>query len=487
MTNNTPTAADYAARAKTKIVATLGPASRGLECITALVKAGVDVFRINTAHGKVADYEQHLADIAAACEETRQTVAVLVDLAGPKIRLLELPGGSIDCQAGQTFRFVRGDGPSTATELATTLPTLVDDLQPGDRIMLADGAVSMKVESTTESYAECSVIQPGVIRSRQGVNLPGVKLRVPAMTERDREFAIWAAKQTVDYVSLSFVRKAAEVIDLSNLLIANGSEARVCAKIEKPEALENLDEIVDASGAVMVARGDLGVETDLAEMAAVQKKIISVCNQRQTPVIVATQMLDSMQHSRYPTRAEATDVTNAILDGADACMLSGETAVGEYPVESVAMMERIALSAEKLLGTRRMSRDSAGERRPPGLHPMTQAVVHGAGEIVRGVDARLVVTASHSGATALALSNLRLNVPILGVSDREDTVRRMNLYWGVRPMSDVPVDSMLELGRRVAAWGKECGTLSRGDHIVLVRGTHFGTDVHNTLVVHEVA
>lgn len=482
----TLSAADYAARAKTKIVATLGPASAGRQQIVALVTAGVDVFRINTAHGTQAEYEQHLQDIAAACQETGQSVATLVDLSGPKIRLSELPGGSINCEEGAPFRFVRGDAASTETDLTTTLPSLVDDLQSGDRIMLADGAVSMEVEETTADYARCRVLQPGVIRSRQGVNLPGVKLSVPAMTDKDRKYALWAAKQPVDYVSLSFVRRAEEVADLANLLIANGSEARVCAKIEKPEALDNLEAIVDAAGAVMVARGDLGVETDLAEMAVVQKRVIDVCNQRQTPVIVATQMLDSMQHSRYPTRAEATDVTNAILDGADACMLSGETAVGEYPVETVAMMERIALSAEKHLSESDRVRPATVGRRPPGLHPMTQAVVQGAAEIVRGVNAKLVVTASHSGATALALSNLRLRVPILGVSDLEDTVKRMNLYWGVRPMADVPVDSMLELGRRVAVWGKKCGTLVRGDHIVLVRGTHFGADVHNTLVVHEV-
>ncbi|MDA7977536.1 MAG: pyruvate kinase [Pirellulales bacterium] len=482
-----PSAATYASRAATKIVATLGPASSGSERIIQMVQAGVDVFRINTAHGSSEEYEQHLADIKAARKATGQMVAVLVDLAGPKIRLQDLPDGAVHCREGAEFTFVRGENPpQTKTELTTTLPTLVDDLQVGDRIMLADGAVSMQVVETGEDLARCRVLQPGIIRSRQGVNLPGVKLSVPAMTDADREFAIWAARRPVDYVSLSFVRQAAEVSDLANLLIAHGSEARVCAKIEKPEALENLSAIVDAAGIVMVARGDLGVETDLAEMAVVQKQIIAICNQRQTPVIVATQMLDSMQHSRYPTRAEATDVTNAILDGADACMLSGETAIGEYPVETVAMMERIALAAEKMLASSEITRTFHDQHRPLGLHPLTHAVVHGVAEIVQRLDAKLVIAASHSGATALALSNLRMSVPILGVSDREDTLRRMNLYWGVRPMSGMPLDSVRKLGSLVADWGNECGTLSPGDHIVLVRGTHFGPDVHNTLVVHEV-
>lgn len=480
------TASEYTSRAKTKIVATLGPASSGVERVTALVEAGVDVFRINTAHGTPHDFERFLADIASARKATGQPVSVLVDLSGPKIRLRELPGDALNCEAGAEFRFVRGEGPCTETDLTTTLPSLVDDLSLDDRVMLADGAVSMKVIEATKDYARCRVMQPGLIRSRQGVNLPGVKLSVPAMTEIDREYALWAARQPIDYVSLSFVRRAEEVADLANLLIANGSEARVCAKIEKPEALENLQEIVDAAGAVMVARGDLGVETDLAEMAAVQKRIIAMCNRRQTPVIVATQMLDSMQHSRYPTRAEATDVTNAILDGADACMLSGETAIGEYPVETVAMMERIAISAERYLSECK-KKVAWSERRPPGLHPMTQAVVHGVAEIVRRLDAKLVVAVSHSGATVLALSNHRLNVPVVGVSDREDTLRRMNLYWGVRPLAVMSGSSVSELCRFVVNWGKECGTLRQGDHIVLVRGTHFGPDTHNTLVVHEVA
>ena len=332
---------------RTKIVATIGPACREEESLRGLVEAGVAVFRLNMAHGSIPEHQESLDRIRRVSDGLGRPVGVLVDLAGPKIRLGELPGGAIECAEGSEFRFIRGSETQQPDEFVTTYATLLDELTVGDAVMLADGTISLIVEECTPTFARCRVVQPGLVRSRQGVNLPGVKLSVAAMSAADWQHAEWAAGAGADFVSLSFVRSAVEVKLLKELLRTRGSVARVVAKIEKREAIDNLESIVDAADVVMVARGDLGVEIDVASMPMVQKQIIRVCQRYQKPVIVATQMLDSMQHSRRPTRAETTDVANAILDGADACMLSGETAIGEHPRLVVEMMRRIASATEQ--------------------------------------------------------------------------------------------------------------------------------------------
>ncbi|MCX7670983.1 MAG: pyruvate kinase, partial [Anaerolineae bacterium] len=322
----------------TKIVATVGPACEGVEKLGELIAAGVDVFRINTAHGSRQDHERLLGQIREAGRRAAMPVAVLADLAGPKIRLGELPGGSHALAVGDRVRFVRGTTSPASGEWTTTYAPLTDELRAGDRVVLADGMAALIVEQVDPRGAVCRVVQSGVVRSRQGVNLPGAKLSVPAMNDQDRDNAAWAASQGVDFVGLSFVRTAADVEELRTLLGQHGAETQIIAKIEKPEAVENFDSLIAAADGIMVARGDLGVEIDIALVPMIQKRIIRACRRARKPVIVATQMLDSMQHSRLPTRAEATDVANAILDGADACMLSGETAIGEYPREAVEMM-----------------------------------------------------------------------------------------------------------------------------------------------------
>jgi len=339
-------------RSRTKVVATVGPACSRADQLAELVEVGVDVFRLNMAHGSLGEHAELIETIRQVSEELSRPVAILVDLAGPKIRLGELAGGEIECAEGAEFRFIRGDLAKEPNELVSTYAKLVDELEVGNRVMLADGTVSMLVEERDPDFARCRVVQSGVIRSRQGINLPGTKLSVPGMTKRDCQHAVWAAESGVDFVSLSFVRSAGDVQALQAMLRACGSQAKVIAKIEKPEALEHLEEIIDAADGAMVARGDLGVEIDIARVPLAQKRIIAMCNAMQKPVITATQMLDSMQHSRFPTRAEATDVANAILDGTDACMLSGETAIGEYPRQTVEMMRRIALETEQLFQER---------------------------------------------------------------------------------------------------------------------------------------
>lgn len=469
---------------RTKIVATLGPASSREDQLVELILAGADVFRLNMAHGDRQEHEGRLAAVRAASREVGHPVGVLVDLAGPKIRLGELPGGELQLNAGDVVRFVRGDEPREPGDLVTTYEPLVDELSAGDRVMLADGTVSLAVDSTSTDAATCHVVQPGLLRSRQGVNLPGVKLSAPALGERDRDNAAWAARAGVDFVSLSFVRKPEELEELRSLLKSEGSEALVVAKMEKPEAVERMEAIVEAADAVMVARGDLGVEIDIAEVALVQKRIVAECHRRRKPVIIATQMLDSMQHSRIPTRAEVTDVANAVLDGADACMLSGETAVGQNPRLCVEMMHRIALVTEPLLRDRPHGEEPNLAAR--AVNPITEATVHAAGHLAEELGAKLVVVASASGATALALAKHRHTVATVGVSLHEPTLRRMCLYWGVIPLPGVASTDGPTVVRHATEWGQRHYGLTRGDRVVLLTGTGMAASAHNGIVVHQV-
>ncbi len=490
---------------RTKIVATIGPACREESDLRGLVEAGVDVFRLNMAHGSVSEHQESLDRIRRVSNALARPVGVLVDLAGPKIRLGELPNGAVECRMGGEIRFIRGTQTDRPEEFVTSYSALIDELSVGDSVMLVDGTVSLVVEERTADWARCRVVQPGLVRSRQGVNLPGVKLSAAAMSQADWQHAEWAANAGADFVSLSFVRSAVEVKLLKELLRTRGSLARVVAKIEKREALDNLEDIVEAADVVMVARGDLGVEIDVASMPMVQKRIIRVCQRYQKPVIVATQMLDSMQHSRRPTRAETTDVANAILDGADACMLSGETAIGKHPRLVVEMMRRIASATEEqyvedrtayvnnqLSQGRTPSTHSVQDFLPApdflveGLHPITQAVVDGASRIAADLNAKLFVVASRSGVTAIARSKRRGAVPTIGISDNPATLQQMTLYWGVTPLAAVASTDINGLLEQVTAWGLREGKLARGDRILLVAGIGFGTGGHNMALVHEV-
>ena len=479
-----PSQSDFRRPSQTKIVATVGPATTGVGKLTELIEAGVDVFRVNMAHGDRAEHQERVDTIRKAAGEVGQPVAILADLAGPKIRLGELPDGQLQCNMGDELRFVRGDSPPGPGELTTTYGLLVDELAVDDPVMLADGTVGLSVVACDGQSALCRVVQPGVIRSRQGVNLPGVTLSIPTLGEVDRQNAVWAVQTGVDFLGLSFVRSADEVLDLKSLIRSKDSTTQVIAKIEKPEALERLDEILAAADGIMVARGDLGVEIDIAKMAVVQKKIVAACGRAQKPVIIATQMLDSMQRSRLPTRAEATDVANAILDGADACMLSGETAIGRYPVEAVQMMHRIALATEPLC--RRCASAELCDAIGEGVNQITRVAARAAGQMAEELGAKMVVVASASGKTALSLSKNRNFVPTIGVSRLDSTLRRMCLYWGVIPLPDWPVDDGSRLLGYVVNWGRQTGQLTTSDRVILLTGTHVTDEGHNTIVVHEV-
>lgn len=467
----------------TKIVATVGPASSGVERLMELIHAGVDVFRVNTAHGDREEHEQRLADIRAASRQAGVPVAILVDLAGPKMRLGELPGGQVDLNIDDRVRFVRGAASTFPGQLTSTYERLIDELDAGDRVLLADGIVSLVVEQADSGSATCRVVQGGTIRSRQGINLPGVKLSVPALSDRDRDNALWAAGEGIDFISLSFVRRAEDVTELRSLVAPHRSSAQLIAKIEKPEALDNLEAIVAAADGVMVARGDLGVEIDIAGIAMVQKRIISACHRARKPVIVATQMLDSMHRSRLPTRAEATDVANAILDGADACMLSGETAIGEYPRLAVEMMHRIATATEAAAHAH--CDMPSVDFKAAGINPITECTSHAALHIAEDLKAKMIVVATASGQTALSLSKYRSFVPTVGVSESEATLRRMCLYWGVVPLSGAPTDDASRLGQHIIDRGRAAGYLGSGDRVVLISGTGLKSSRHNMIVVQQ--
>lgn len=471
-------------RARTKIVATVGPACSSVEQLSQLIAAGVDVFRMNMAHGNEEQHERMLANIRSAASQQDRPIGILADLAGPKIRLGQLVDDPLDCPIDAELDFVTGIAPTAPTELTTNYDQFIDELSEGDRVLLADGTVGLKVVGKTSDRVQCKVYAPGILRSRQGINLPGVKLSVPSITEKDRVNLVWAAKKCVDFVSLSFVRSPEEIRELKEMLRELGCNALTISKIEKPEALACLDEIVLASDGVMVARGDLGVEIEIEETPVEQKRIIDTCTKYRRPVIVATQMLDSMQQSRRPTRAEASDVANAILDGADACMLSGETAIGKYPRESVQTMNRIMQSTERLMEDRDARRADLDPSEAV-VHPVTEAVVFGAAKIAERLGAKTVAVYTNSGRTALAKAKQRDLIRTIAVSPNEEILRQMCLFWGIEPVSGAPGDGDA-LGDFIGDWGKSHGVLSTGDLIVLMASGDFRTAAHNRVVVHQV-
>lgn len=469
--------------ARTKIVATVGPSCNTPEMLAKLIEAGVSVFRINTAHGSEELRSQWLANIREASKAVGRIVGVLVDLAGPKIRLGELFEDPTECQTGDVFRIVPGEKTNARDVLTSNYAPLTSELSVGDLVMLADGTVTLTVTAKKGNEVHARVVQAGTIRSRQGINLPGVKLGVASLTEADMANALWAAKNDLDFVSLSFVRKPVDVLLLRELLRSHGSSAAVIAKIEKPEALEQLTEIVAASDGVMVARGDLGVEIDVAEIAAVQKRIVRECQRLGKPVIVATQMLDSMHHNRRPTRAEATDVANAILDGADACMLSGETAIGEFPVEVVQTMTRIMQATEPLLTT---SEYRLVDCEATDVHPITAAAVRGGAIMAAQLGAKMMAIATRTGGICRVRAKQRDSVITIGLSDSESVLRRLSLFWGVTPLAGAPVHDGPQLRAFIDDWGRKQGLIQSGDRILFVTGTNFYPMAQNILVTHEV-
>jgi len=486
-------------KVRTKIVATVGPASRSPEMLKALVDAGVDVFRLNFSHGTHDEHTATVRAIRAIEQESGRCLAVLQDLGGPKIRLGPIPGDSVDCRLGETFTLAVDRTSDDPRQMTCTYRDLPRDLRVGDVVLFADGAVVMRVEAEHRAAegqpagdsVSMTVTLAGRLKSRQGINLPGTNLGIGALTEKDLRDLDWTAGAHVEYVGLSFVRSADDVIQLRRELALRGSKARIIAKIEKPEAVLAIDAIVAQADGVMVARGDLGVEMDVASVPAIQKRVIAACNRARVPVITATQMLNSMETSNRPTRAEATDVFNAVLDGTDAVMLSGETAAGSYPLEAVETMSRIVSEAETFLseqkpGSSHNPREiGIGWSNQGWITPITEAVVDAASLACRRLNAALLVVATRSGRTALAASKYRNTTPTLALAEDAETARAMALYWGVNPLvapgiADVDRDLAVALD-----WARTHHVVKPGDRVVLVRGSIPGNPTHNALVVRE--
>ena len=466
---------------RAKIVCTIGPVSR--DCLGVLIEAGMDVARLNFSHGTHAEHARVIADLRRLSAQVGRPVAILQDLQGPKIRTGLHADGPVELVAGQSFVITTEEIPGDARRVSTTYEPLVRDVAEGDEILLSDGLLRLVVRGVRGADVECEVIDGGVLRERAGINLPGVELSVPSLTEKDREDLAFGIAQGVDFVALSFVRRAGDIAELQEIL--KGAEVTIgaVAKLEKPQALEDLDQILAVSDAVMVARGDLGVELSPEQVPSAQKRIIRAAIQAGKPVITATQMLESMIEHPRPTRAETSDVANAVLDGTDAVMLSGETAVGQYPVEVVRMMDRIVRQSERdldFLPERRLNED----QRPLDF---SDAIANAAGRVAVEIQAAAIVAFTQSGFTAQLISKYRPAHPVFALTPHDRVRSRLCLSWGVYPLrTDFVNDTDAMIGK-IDAILRDAELVQMGDNLVFLAGmppTQQGTT--NLLRLHRV-
>ncbi|MDJ0336909.1 pyruvate kinase [Cryobacterium sp. PH31-O1] len=410
---------------RAKIVATLGPAAASYEQIRALIDAGVDVCRMNLSHGNYQVHEGVYANVRKAANDSGRAVAVMVDLQGPKIRLGKFEGGPYELAVGDIFKITTEDVVGTKELSGTTFKGLPNDVHAGDFLLIDDGKVKVQVVETDGVVVTTRVIVAGPVSNNKGINLPGVAVNVPALSEKDEADLRWGLRLGTDLIALSFVRDASDITRVHEIMAEEGRRVPVIAKIEKPQAVDNLEEIIDAFDAIMVARGDLGVELPLEAVPIVQKQAVEIARRMAKPVIVATQMLESMIHSPVPTRAETSDVANAVLDGADAVMLSGETSVGEYPVVTVQTMARIVESTE-VHGLERIGKLTNKPRTQGG------AITLAAIEVAEFVDAKFLCIFTESGDSARRMSRLRSKIPMLAFTPEPGIRRRLALTWGIQ-------------------------------------------------------
>jgi pyruvate kinase len=487
---------------RTKIVATIGPACNSFASIKCLALAGVDLFRLNFSHGTHEDHSIVWKHIQSVQQETGRSIAVLMDLSGPKIRLGKITTGdeSIDCEVDALFELKLGssvdfDSPDfvAGKQLVCPLKELFDDMKAGQRVLFADGTVTMVVHEAwpEEHRAILRNLQPGKLRNRQGINIPGGGSRIKALTDKDIKDLDWVSKHPVSYIALSFVKEAEDIILLREELKKWSIEAQIIAKIEKPAALQNLDSILEVVDALMVARGDLGVELDVAQVPAAQKRIINKAARAGLPVITATQMLASMEVSSLPTRAEAADVFNAVLDGTDAVMLSGETAVGRDPIHAVRTMNQILHQAEVYLRdnpsvNKKLESQNLRTTDWARVMPITAAMVHAVAELVRQICPKMVVVVTRTGRAAFALSKLRLPVPVVALTDNATVISQLSLAWGVEPLKLESYGEPDENLKVATDWAKSRGLVEAGDVVIHLRGIIASKPGHNALYIHEI-
>jgi pyruvate kinase len=465
---------------RAKIVATLGPAVSSYESIRAIIEAGVDVARMNLSHGSHEVHEEIYKTVRKAALDVGKPLGIFVDLQGPKIRLARFKNGPVMLEKGATFRITTDEVEGDVNICGTTFKGLPNDVKPGDVLLIDDGKVRLRATEVLGNTVTTEVEVAGEVSNNKGINLPGVAVNVPALSEKDEIDLRWGLRLGVDMIALSFVRNASDIIRVQEIMTEEGRTVPVIAKIEKPQAVENLEEIIDAFDGIMVARGDLGVELPLEQVPLVQKRAVELARRWAKPVIVATQMLESMIHASIPTRAETSDVANAVLDGADALMLSGETSVGEFPVETVATMAKIIESTE----------DNGLDRIPSlGTKPHTHAgAVSLAGlEIAELLGSKFVCVFTESGDSMKRISRLRSSVPVLAFTPNEETRSRLALVWGARTYLVPSVNHTDAMFAQVDETVLAEGLCQPGDEVVVVAGTPPGVPGStNTLRVHKV-
>ncbi|MBA7559240.1 pyruvate kinase [Candidatus Atribacteria bacterium 1244-E10-H5-B2] len=455
---------------KTKIVCTIGPASSSYEKIEKLIQGGMDVARLNFSHGSHKEHHQVIENIRQASLKANESVAVLQDLGGPKIRIGKIEKEPIFLKKGSSFILTNREVPGDEQRVSVTFSSLPLKVKKGDRIFLADGTLELKVKELTPTDIICRIIRGGELTSHKGINIPNISMDIPSLTEKDYQDILFGIENKVDFIGLSFTRNAEDVLRARKFLKENGAEdISLIAKIEKKEAVNNLKEIIETSDGIMIARGDLGVEIPLENVPLVQKDIIKRCNFAGKPVITATQMLMSMVSGPQPTRAEVTDVANAILDGTDAIMLSEETAVGNYPLEAVETMNKIALRVEKAIDYEKILSERSLSVKPTN----PDAISHATCQVTLDLKAKAIVTFTLSGSTARMVSRYRPPVPIIAASTQDSTVRKLALSWGVYPFKSEELentDDMIEKSRKVALATR---LVKKGDKIIITAGIPF--------------
>ncbi|ALB41286.1 MULTISPECIES: pyruvate kinase [Nostocales] len=468
---------------RTKIVATIGPATSSPEMLKGIIEAGATTLRLNFSHGTHADHQRSIRLIRQTAFELNRPVAILQDLQGPKIRLGRFETGSIILAKGDRFTLTNRLIEGTQEISCVTYDYLAEEVPVGSSILLDDGKVEMVVEEINREKGDlhCRVTVPGKLSNNKGVNFPGVYLSIKAMTDKDREDLMFGLDQGVDWVALSFVRNPQDIIEIKELISSTGKNVPVVAKIEKHEAIEQMEAVLSLCDGVMVARGDLGVELPAEDVPVLQKRLIATANRLGIPIITATQMLDSMVSNPRPTRAEVSDVANAILDGTDAVMLSNETAVGSFPIEAVATMARIAerIEQEETLNTNsRLSRD----KRRSIPNAISQAV----GQIAENLGAAAIMTLTQTGATARNVSKFRPKTPILAITPHVNVARQLQMVWGVRPLLVLELPSTGQTFQAAINVAQEKNLLTEGDLVVMTAGTLQGVSGSTDLIKVEI-
>ena len=465
---------------RAKIVCTMGPAVEAPDRVKLLIEAGMNMARLNLSHGSYEEHQGRLDAVRSAAKAANVPVAILVDLQGPKIRLGRFTDGPHDLARGDIFTITTDDIDGTKERVSTTFKELPKDCKKGDHLLIDDGKVTVEVIEVKGNDVVTKCIEPGTVSNNKGINLPGVAVSVPALSEKDIDDLRWGLKAGADYIALSFVRSAADIKDVHKVMDEVGIRIPVIAKIEKPQAVSNLEEIVEAFDGIMVARGDLGVELPIEEVPLVQKRCVALARAAAKPVIVATQMLDSMITNSSPTRAEATDCANAVLDGADALMLSGETSVGEFAIESVKTMARIISHTEM---------NALDRIAPLDAKPTTKggAITKAATEVGAILNAKYLVAFTESGESARRMAMFRSEIPILALTPVQGTFNRLALSWGIEPGIVAPVSHTDDMVKQVDQWLISHGGAQVGDSVVIVAGAPPGIPGStNALRVHVI-